>query len=224
MRIICISDLHGNLPRITNCDLLIVAGDICPVWNHDLHFQRNWLDSDFKWWLQETKNRAKNIIGIAGNHDLIFERQPESIPDSLDWIYLQDSSVQYEGLRIWGSPWQLYYFGWAFNLYEPDLKKKWESIPDDIDILVVHGPPHGYGDLTPDGRRTGSQSLLERISALKKLKLVVTGHIHDSYGVYNLRIDDRVIPIANSSLLNEQYELENEPLVFELAGDSVRGV
>ena len=60
--------------------------------------------------------------------------------------YLQDSSVTIGGLKIWGSPWTLFFFDWAFNLYEDQLREKWEEIPEDTDIIVTHGPPLGYGN------------------------------------------------------------------------------
>ena len=58
--IICaVSDLHGQLPDIPKCDLLLIAGDVCPVTNHSLDFQEHWLDTEFRWWLK--KIPAKKI-------------------------------------------------------------------------------------------------------------------------------------------------------------------
>lgn len=215
MKVTCISDLHGVLPPIDPTELLLIAGDICPATNHTLEFQAHWLDTDFRYWLK--KISAKKIVGIAGNHDLIFQQKPRDVP-SLPWTYLQDTRTEFEGLTIWGTPWQPAFYDWAFNLYtEADLAAKWSLIPDKTDIIVVHGPPHGYGDRAPryDGVRgyehTGSKTLLERIQVIKP-KLVVCGHIHCNSGVFLLDSTK----IINASLLNDRYVLTNEPFIVEL--------
>src|SRR5262249_2246103 len=85
-------------------DLLLLAGDLAPVQNHDLYFQAAWLDDNFRSWL--SRQPARHIIGIAGNHDLVFERAPHLVPRDLPWTYLQDSGTTWEGFKIWGTPWQ----------------------------------------------------------------------------------------------------------------------
>src|SRR4051794_33499553 len=117
----------------------------------------------------------------GGNHDFIFERQPDLVPKSLRWTYLQDSSVEIDGLKIYGTPWQPWFYDWAFNLSEEELAKKWEMIPASTDILVCHGPPRGYGDVTQDNRRVGSPSLWDAIFRIRP-RLCVFGHIHEGRG------------------------------------------
>jgi hypothetical protein len=54
----------------------------------------------------------------------------------------QDSKINIEGIRIWGSPWQPNYHEWAFMLERGEvIKKKWDLIPEGTDVLITHGPP-----------------------------------------------------------------------------------
>ena len=85
-------------------------------------------------------------------------------------------------------------------------------IPEDTDILVLHGPPYGYGDYSSYGdEHTGSPSLLERIKEVKP-KLVVFGHIHEGRGQWEY--ED--IKLANVTLVNSKYHPIHEPWVTEL--------
>lgn len=209
MRIYCVSDLHGNLPEIPECDLLLIAGDIVPTTAHKPEASASWLRQEFRRWLEGLP--AQDILGIAGNHDWIFQLRPDLVP-SLPWIYLQDSGIEIDGLKIWGTPWQPVFFDWAFNLPESELKLRWKMIPDDIDILITHGPPYGIGDFSTYGNmHAGSPSLLARIGELQP-KLSVFGHIHSGYGQYNI---NETIAV-NASLVNEKYEPVNPVRVITL--------
>lgn len=231
MKIVAISDLHGKFPDVPSCDLLLICGDICPATNHTCDFQEGWLDSVFRSWLKHVD--AKKKIFIAGNHDFIFQQRPDRVSRLLrnfPATYLEDSETEWEGLRIYGTPWQPYFYDWAFNLYEEDLKKKWEKIPSGTDILVVHGPPNGYGDLCPriikshneeewpEGEHVGSPSLLEKVKEVKP-KLVVFGHIHRGYGKWSL--DETTL--ANVSVVDERYELVRGGTVFKLDSGKIVG-
>jgi predicted phosphohydrolase len=76
-KIIAVSDLHGALPTIPPCDLLLIAGDVAPTMNHSLRFQADWLDTDFRFWLESLP--AQKIVFIAGNHDLVFQQEPSLV-------------------------------------------------------------------------------------------------------------------------------------------------
>jgi hypothetical protein len=213
MKVVAMSDLHGFLPEVPPCDLLLLAGDICPVENHQIDFQAAWLDTTFRRWLG--RQPARQVVGVAGNHDFIFERARGRVPADLPWAYLQDSGTTWEGLRIWGTPWQPWFYDWAFNLYEPDLLPKWALIPAGTDVLVLHAPPFGYGDGVPerDGgvRRTGSPGLLERIRAVEP-RLAVFGHIHEGRGEWRL---GRTV-LANVTIVDEGYFHVYPPWEHEL--------
>lgn len=240
MKIVAISDLHGNLPDIPECDILLIAGDICPHagtqivekfgqqihervpvgGSDDMFYQSQWLRQYFKPWLETVK--AKHIIATWGNHDFIGERRESLIPSELRCKFLKDSAVEIEGLKIWGSPFSLWFYDWAFNSPPVDeggeefLAEKYAKIPDDCDIVITHGPPLGYGDVTQDGSRTGSKALIERLRVVKP-SLSVAGHIHEGYGQKTLEIGNREpMIIANVSVVNRRYQMVNAPSVFEI--------
>ncbi len=101
MKIVAISDLHGYLPEIPPCDLLLIAGDLCPTYDHHPDWQSRWLANHFGAWLERVP--AKHIVGIAGNHDFVFEQTPHLVPRDLRWTYLQDSGTEIAGLKLYGT-------------------------------------------------------------------------------------------------------------------------
>lgn len=208
MKVVAISDIHGFLPEIPPCDLLLVAGDVCPVWNHRAGFQLQWLLRDFSNWLESVP--ARKVIGVWGNHDRIAEDSPRLVK-GVPWTCLADELVEWEGLRIYGLPWQLRFFDWAFNLDAPELAEKYNAIPD-CDIIISHGPPYGYGDFVPrDGERVGCPAFTEAIDRIQP-KLAVFGHIHCDPGAWT-RGDTK---LANVSLLDDAYRVTRGPAVFDL--------
>jgi Icc-related predicted phosphoesterase len=211
MKVCCISDIHGNLPEIPECDVLLIAGDIVPTNRHNVHLSSEWMQTYLKPWIDDLSQRMK-IFVVSGNHDFIFERAKEMVPN-LNWEYLEDSGSKFQGLNIWGSPWQPIFFNWAFNASEEKLAQKWQLIPEDTDILLLHGPPHGYGDFSSFGNEhTGSVSLLNRIIEIKP-KLVVSGHIHSGHGIY--KIGENTV-FVNAAYVNESYQPSNNPIVLEI--------
>ena len=211
MKITCISDTHGHLPEISPCDLLIHAGDICPASNHKITHQLGFLQGVFSNWLNQVP--ANNIVCVPGNHDIIFQEANHLIP-KLKCQFLIDQLTEVNGIKMWGSPWQNWFRDWAFNApketSERFLAERYNLIPEDIDIIISHGPPYGIGDKASDGFICGSKSLLKRISEIKP-KLVVTGHIHEGYGIYKLE-DTTII---NCSYLDAKYNPVNKPITFE---------
>lgn len=196
--IVATSDLHGFLPEIPLCDLLLIGGDICPD-GHEKE-QSDWLGTTFRRWLRTVK--AKEIVAVAGNHDWVFQNRPELVP-TLRWHYLLDSGITLFGYKIWGSPWQPVFFDWAFNLKEPELDEKWKLIPEDTNILLLHGPPYRYGDRNAQGEHTGSPSLTKRIQEIQP-QLVVCGHIHEARGDYHIN-QTHVLNVSQLDLRYQPY-------------------
>lgn len=240
-RIVATSDFHGMLPEIPECDVLLVAGDVCPVENHDRKFQAIWLRSEFNWWLKNAP--AKHIVWIGGNHDFVLADAGKKLHDQMLGTYLRDEAVEVEGLKIWASPMSPLFGHWAFMRDDRGLAELWETIPRDIDILMVHGPMHGHGDGVPQYRtypmlgegkglapydswrheligheHVGSVSLLNRLAydEFPNLKLFVFGHIHEGYGQQVVTLRDNQFVAANVSHVNEAYKPVNPPMEFDL--------
>ncbi|MCP4439320.1 MAG: metallophosphoesterase [Aureispira sp.] len=208
MKIVAISDTHGQHHKLDlpTGDVLIHAGDIS---------KKGTLPQvkDFLHWFAQLDFQYK--IFIAGNHDFYFEKAAVEdiqnlIPEGI--IYLNDSGVEIEGIKIWGSPVQPWYHDWAFNRERGDeIKKHWDLIPDDIDILVTHGPVYGILDTTIRGERVGCKELLSVVQTIKP-KTYICGHIHEHYGTH--QTEDTLF--INASILNLRYKVTHKPVVFEL--------
>lgn len=220
-KIAVISDTHGmhlnvNVP---DADIAIHCGDFSSHGSYKDAVK-------FVNWFGTLPHKYK--IFIAGNHDIFFEQGNASeinmflktMPPNV--IYLQDSGIELEGIKFWGSPVQPRFFNWAFNRDRgPDIKKHWDLIPPGTDVLITHGParfrvdeaPRGYSQPT---EHTGCIDLLYTIKAIKP-KLHLCGHIHYSYGhCYG----DNVHHI-NASICNESYAPANKPYLIEVIKDVV---
>jgi Icc-related predicted phosphoesterase len=140
--------------------------------------QRRFITGEFSDWLRSIP--ARYIVGIAGNHDFIFQQEPE-INQHVPWIYLEDSRIELEGIQIYGMPWTLPFYDWAFMKPESEMRDVCQKIPAGLDILLTHGPAYQHLDKTLSGTFTGSFSLLEAVKQ-KKPDSHVFGHIHEGRG------------------------------------------
>jgi Icc-related predicted phosphoesterase len=217
MIIDCISDLHGYCPKLDGGDLLIVAGDLTAS---DKPAQYN----AFASWLMNQQYHKK--IVISGNHDNYLVGLYADEPICKHFDYLCDSGTEFDGLKIWGSPWTRSFEGMnpackAFTLdTEEELAEKWALIPDDIDILVTHSPPSNVldevGRFTKSGIiqvNVGSSSLGYKLCTIQP-KLHVFGHVHE-HGEKTEKVpmnsEDTLICV-NASHVNEHYKPVNPPI------------
>lgn len=222
MLICATSDLHGYLPEIPDCNVLVIAGDIGLGQRLDSEHWRveaAWWERKFRPWLMELMDRSIVVLGVAGNHDFICEDAGgRAYMGTLPWIYLQDESVTLGGVKFHGTPWQSWYSGWAFNAPEVDpgeefLREKFALIPDDCDVLIAHSPPMGFHDRVGH-RHTGSSALNRRIHEVAPT-LAVYGHVHHGYGVEQVE-GVTLANVSHTSVIKGDYVPDNPPILFEI--------
>lgn len=220
--IVTISDTHCQHDdiEVPYGDILIHAGDFSGRGT-------KWEIESFLNWFGSLPHPWK--IVIPGNHDKgtdpdvqgqVYQGCRDYFKQlcALENIYvLEDDCVDVytnsgELIKIWGSPVSpTFGRGWAWNRDRgSEIKKHWDKIPEDVDIVVAHGPPFGYGDRvdypnhTPNGPlyNVGCVDLLRRLSEVKP-KMGIYGHIHEDRGVF---FDERnKITHVNTSSLNIRY-------------------
>ena len=236
MKITALSDLHGHYPDLEGGDLLILCGDYTaegkfPEW------------ARFFEWLTK-QNYTKKIV-VAGNHDnYLYDAFPKDQKESdnlkevqsflielgemekPDFEYLCDSGIEFEGLKIWGSPWSLWFKGINpkckyFTGTEYDLEKKYRLIPHDIDILITHTPPWGVLDQVNDYKEgivinCGCLTLNYVLDKIQP-RFHFFGHIHGQGGkswVYNHT--EKATTCFNTSIMDEEYEFTHAPIEIEI--------
>jgi Icc-related predicted phosphoesterase len=222
MKIVCISDSHCRLRKVTipDGDILVHTGDL--TFRGDISETSQELRE-----LGRYRDKFKAIVLVEGNHDWLGARQPELMDQMCKdngITLLRDSGATIEGLRFYGSPWQPAFCNWAWNLdrggYE--LREKWALIPQDTQVLLTHGPPMGILDTVErfNGQKCefelehlGCYDLWNRVQELKDLKLHVFGHLHFSGG-QTLKMGSTTF--ANAAVCTEEYRPTNKPITFEI--------
>ena len=184
-----ISDTHSyhSLLKIPdNIDIVIHSGDFS---NYYDVYKNEPEARDFLNWYAALE--IKHKILIAGNHDALafhWNTKFKQLCKDLNIIYLENESVIIDGIKIWGSPHTPQFGNWYFMKNRSKLDKVWQTIPDDTDIVVVHGPPKGMLDLSYDRNHNlemcGCSALKKRILKLEP-KLCLFGHIHNNVDIIN---------------------------------------
>lgn len=209
MRVVIISDTHNRHGEIElpKGDVLVHCGDATGRGTFDE--VRRFAD-----WLEAQPFQYK--VMIAGNHDFLFQKDPNLAKSLLAFRgihYLMDDCATIEGVLFYGSPWQPWFYDWAFNLERgPEIAKKWAKIPDETEFLITHGPPKSILDQTRTGERVGCDDLWRRVLKVRPA-VHAFGHIHEAYGVERLIPDITSTIFVNASICTLEYVPKNKPIV-----------
>jgi len=206
MKLVILSDTHCQQIPIPEGDVLIHCGDHTFQGNkHESH--------EALLWLERLPHKYKLII--AGNHEVKWESptfRQFLFKDYKTLTYLHETGIEINNIKFWGSPYQPYFMGWAFNCPRgPVLKAHWAKIPDDTDVLITHGPPYNLGDTNGRDPRFGDEDLLRRVLEVKPT-IHCYGHAHHGYGERFFE----GIHFINAAILNEDYMIANKPVEVEI--------
>jgi uncharacterized protein len=148
---------------------------------------------------------SKPTVLVPGNNET-EEALREACADWPAANVLHGEASEIEGVAFFGlgagipiTPWD-----WSFDLDEAEAERMLTGCPEGA-VLVVHSPPFGHCDRDSAGTSLGSTAILAAVEA-KRPRLVVCGHVHDSWGeesrigeaaVINLGPAGRLLEVAS---------------------------
>jgi Icc-related predicted phosphoesterase len=224
MKIWHISDTHtyhGLLIIPEDIDMVIHSGDATNPKNPYLSEDEM---QNFIYWYSLLP--IKHKVFVAGNHDVCIEKNFIKKDDfeRAGIIYLENDYIEIEGIKIWGSPVTPTFGEWAFMKARHKTHELWQQIPDDTDIVVVHGPPATMLDLSYNRKNElescGDSALMKRLLDINP-KLCLFGHIHNCKDIINagtrkLSIRDTIY--SNGSVVTDGKfgKLSSNGNIFEI--------
>ena len=246
LKIVAISDIHGLLPELPECDVVCCAGDISPLeYQSDQTQMLGWFYLVFLPWVESLP--CKKFILVAGNHDFFLQNIHRRLIDESDgyrrytWrsasdvmkkllpgnlrgkynklVYLCDSSFEYEGKRFYGTPWIADLSRWAFYLDNNSLMEKYKNIPKKCDVIITHMPPkiEGLGEVIQGGCfNTGENYGSQELAEVLKTKDFKYALCGHVHSGQHLPVDLDGKKLVNVSLKNENYEENYYPFCFEI--------
>jgi Icc-related predicted phosphoesterase len=196
VRILAFSDLHCDqagaarlLERSREAEAVVCAGDLASVHNG----------------LAATVDALRPIevptVLVPGNNETDADLR-EACKGWGGATVLHGEACELDGVSFYGlgagvpvTPWD-----WSFDLSEEDAARMLEACPDDA-VLVAHSPPLGHVDES-SGRHLGSAAIRDAIGR-RSLRLVVCGHIHESWGAESAIGETRILNLGPEGTLLE---------------------
>ena len=246
LKIVAISDIHGMLPELPECDVVCCAGDISPLeYQSDQTQMLGWFYLVFVPWVESLP--CKKFIIVAGNHDFFLQNIHRRLIDESDgyrrytWrsasdvmkkllpgnlrgkynklVYLCDSSYEYEGHRFYGTPWIGDLSNWAFYQDNDTLMEKYKNIPKQCDVIITHMPPkiEGLGEVIQGGCfNTGTDYGSPELAEVLKTRDFKYALCGHVHSGQHLPVDLDGKKLVNVSLKNEDYKENHYPFEFEI--------
>ena len=220
------SDLHGYLPEIDKCDLVLICGDIVSLRSQRYPKScKKWYTGVFQPWVDSLP--CDKVLFIPGNHEVGVEGHDDEYKKLFGpykkatilihepYEYLSDDGTFY---KIFGTPYCKVFGNWAYMRPNSDLKEKFSEIPEGLDILLTHDVAYGYADQSLQDIGYGTEEhfgTVELRDAIleKKPKYHFSGHIHTA--------DHNLIMIGdtkhyNVSYIDEKYNPAFKPLYLDI--------
>ena len=237
VKICAISDIHGDLIDIPECDILCICGDILPFnMEKNIHYSIGWLAGPFQQWALAAP--CKHVVMIWGNHDFIGENFYKGWLDSEDIheILFQndigtpkihilcDESIELLGVKFYGTSWCPSLKNWAFYGDSKRLKEKFSNIPSDTNILLTHCPPKfgkqgmvlqsdSYNYLSDYGCKELQEAIEKKFAVKSTTTFILSGHIHS--GNHCEEVHGGFV-YRNVSVKDEDYVVSYEPYILEI--------
>lgn len=206
VNILPISDIHGQ-PHVLDYILEDIDPDSYDIITCSGDVWEGTSSGGVYKWVNFQKAIGKPIVMIQGNHDF----WSSSAFDQVDDIHLLHNELyEFNGVKFFGTPYTVNFMNWNHMSDEDSLYEMWNKlIPENLDVLLSHGPPYGYGDNCNQPvygntaeSRLGSKALKEVILN-KNPKYCIFGHIHS--GDRRTIMDNGTICL-NVSCLDEAYK------------------
>ena len=208
--------MHESL-SVPDVDMVIHCGDESN--NGNAWFNESESREFFSWYAALP---IPNKVFVPGNHSTAIEQGLVRARDYPTVHFLIHEQLEWSGLKLFGSPYTPKFFDWAYMKDRSELDAVWASIPNDIDILMTHGPPKGILDVTRDmdSRQpihVGSKSLRTHVETRIKPIYHAFGHIHDERSIQNFgQVQQKETLYINCSCCDLEGRLKNNGFVVEV--------
>ncbi|MDR1954488.1 MAG: metallophosphoesterase family protein [Candidatus Methanoplasma sp.] len=201
MKFLVISDIHGNrdvtdwvnsVAEQEDVDYVLALGDITDFGPDRI--------------AEEILGPVKrDVYALPGNCD------PISLPETISGVAMDmhGKTADLDGFHVAGlggsNP---TIFNTPFELDEETIYRMLKPISKEGMILMVHAPPYGINDMIPSGLNVGSTSILKIVKEYRPI-LVLSGHIHEDYGIKHVNGTTFVNPGPAKDGMYAVVEIDN---------------